>query len=148
MLGVALATRAGRILLVSGSLTLAASQGLLLFLVRDGQQPGYWPLALVLLIGGLGLGLTAPILLNVVLAAVPGRDAGAAGGVLSTVNQIGAATGIALLGTVFFAAVDTASDTASPAQVCGGAIEAVLLIGMGLYILAAAVMLLLPRSSI
>lgn len=49
------------------------------FLVRDGQDPGYWMLALALFIGGLGLGLAAPILVNVVLAGIPGTDAGAAG---------------------------------------------------------------------
>lgn len=73
---------------------------------REGDDPGYWALALPLFVGGLGLGLAAPILVNVVLAGVPGRDAGAAGGVLSTVNQLGGAAGIAVLGTVFFAALD------------------------------------------
>lgn len=36
-------------------------------------------LALALFIGGLGLGLAVPILVNVVLAGVPGKDAGTAG---------------------------------------------------------------------
>lgn len=79
-LGVALAARAGRALLITGALTLAASQALLWLVVRGGDDPGYWSLAVPLLVGGLGLGLAAPILVNVVLAGVPGRDAGAAGG--------------------------------------------------------------------
>ncbi|HPZ48934.1 MAG TPA: hypothetical protein PLA44_03635, partial [Propionibacteriaceae bacterium] len=62
--GVALAAKAGRTLLVTGALTVAASQGLLWWLVSDGATPGYWPLAGVMFLGGLGLGLGAPILVN------------------------------------------------------------------------------------
>ncbi len=146
-IGVALAARAGRVLLISGALTLAASQGLLWFLIRDGQEPGYWSLALALFVGGLGLGLAAPILVNIVLAGVPGRDAGAAGGVLSSINQVGAAAGIAVLGTIFFVAVDNASAGATRAQVYGDAFGAVLPVGIGLYVLAAALMLALPATT-
>jgi len=53
-LGVALAARAGRALLITGSLTLAVSQGLLWQVVRGGDDPGYWSLALPLFVGGLG----------------------------------------------------------------------------------------------
>lgn len=53
--GVGLAARAGRVLLVSGSLVLAASQALLLVIVRGGADPSYWALAVPLFVGGLGL---------------------------------------------------------------------------------------------
>lgn len=145
-LGVALAARAGRALLVTGSLTLAASQALLWFIVRDGASPGYWLIALSLFLGGLGLGLAAPILVNVVLAGVPGKDAGAAGGVLSTVNQLGGAAGIAVLGTVFFGKVDAAAGDRTGA-VFSDAFATVLPIGVVLYVLAAALMLRLPRTA-
>ncbi len=72
-LGVQLATRIGRALLIAGSLVLAASQAALLVIVRDGANPSYWALALPLFIGGLELGLTAPSPINVVLAGVPGQ---------------------------------------------------------------------------
>lgn len=145
-LGVALAAKAGRVLLITGSLTLATSQGLLWLAVRDGADPGYWALALSLFVGGLGLGLAAPILVNVVLAGVPGRDAGAAGGALSTVNQLGGAAGIAVIATVFFAAVDGASAT-TPLGVYGDAFAAILPIEAALYVVAAALMLALPRTA-
>ncbi|MEO7587051.1 MAG: MFS transporter [Arachnia sp.] len=144
-LGVALAARAGRTLLVGGSLTLAVSQAVLWFVVRDGQETGYWSLAVALLIGGLGLGLAAPILVNVVLAGVPRRDAGAAGGVLTTVTQIGGAVGIAVLGTIFFTKL--ASGEGSRLQVHGDAFSLVLLVEVALYVVAAALMLLLPRTA-
>lgn len=43
--GVALASKAGRTLIISGSLILAVSQGLLWWLLHDGGTPGYWALA-------------------------------------------------------------------------------------------------------
>ncbi|CAM5505404.1 hypothetical protein SVIOM74S_01546 [Streptomyces violarus] len=58
-LGVAFAAKAGRALLITGSLTIAASQLVLWAVIRDGNDPGYWHLALALFVGGLGLGLAA-----------------------------------------------------------------------------------------
>ncbi|MEU6729837.1 MFS transporter [Nonomuraea wenchangensis] len=145
-LGVALAAKAGRTLLVTGSLTVAASQLVLWAVVKDGGDPGYWLLALALLVGGLGLGLAAPVLVNVVLAGVPGRHAGAAGGVLSTVNQIGGAAGVAVLGTIFFTTVADAGAPALPGH--GHALGVVLLISAALYLVTALVMLALPKAAV
>jgi len=148
--GVAFAAQAGRALVVTGALTLAASQGLLWWLVRDGATaPGYWPMAGVMFLGGLGLGLGAPILVNVVLAGVPVRHAGAAGGVLSTVNQIGGAAGVAVLGTVFFNALVPAAGAApgAPAQPFGHALAQVMPWQVATYVLAALAMLALPKTA-
>lgn len=145
-LGVALAAKAGRTLLISGAITIAVSQLMLWLIVKDGSDPGYWLLALALFVGGLGLGLAAPILISVVLAGVPGRNAGAAGGVLSTVNQIGGAVGIAVLGTIFFSA--TQSTDGPPALLDhSNALGIVLVLSAGVYVLAALVMLALPRAA-
>lgn len=140
-LGVALAARAGRVLLITGSLTLALSQMLLWLAVSDFADPGYWALAVPLFVGGLGLGLAAPILINVILAGVPGRDAGAAGGALSTVNQLGGAVGIAVIATVFFAALDNGSAAAEPLASYANAFSTILPLEAGLYLIAAALML-------
>ena len=148
--GVALAAKAGRALLITGSLTLAASQGLLWWLVRDGATPGYWALAGVMFLGGLGLGLGAPILVNVVLAGVPGRQAGAAGGALSTVNQIGGAIGIAILATVFFSALPATASAGAPgthAHVFGQALAHVMPWQVATYLVAAFAMLALPKAA-
>ncbi|MFF4448763.1 MFS transporter [Streptomyces sp. NPDC001502] len=147
-LGVALAAKAGRALLITGSLTIAASQLVLLAVIRDGSDPGFWLLALGLFIGGLGLGLAAPILVNVVLAGIPGRNAGAAGGVLSTVNQIGGSIGIAVLGTIFFAAVTgSTADAPGPADY-SHALSVVLVVTAVLYLVAGLVMLALPKAAV
>ena len=148
--GVALAAKAGRALLITGSLTLAVSQALLWWLVRDGAAPGYWALAGVMFLGGLGLGLGAPILVNVVLAGVPGRQAGAAGGALSTVNQIGGAIGNAILATVFFNALPSTAPSGAPgthAQVFGEALAHVMPWQVATYLLAALAMLAMPKAA-
>ncbi|GAB2459942.1 MFS transporter [Streptosporangium sandarakinum] len=147
-LGVALAVKAGRTLLIIGSLTIAASQLVLWSIVKDGNDPGYWLLALALFIGGLGLGLAAPILVNVVLAGVPGRNAGAAGGVLSTVNQIGGAAGIAVLGTIFFTAVTGSATGAPTLPDYSHALSIVLIASAALYLITALVMLALPKAAV
>ncbi|KAB2345747.1 MFS transporter [Actinomadura rudentiformis] len=54
-----------------------------------------------MLLYGLGLGLTSAQLTNVSLADVPPAQAGQASGTQSTARQVGAALGIAVIGTVF-----------------------------------------------
>jgi hypothetical protein len=82
-----------------------------------------------------------------VLAGIPGRNAGAAGGVLSTVNQIGGSIGIAVLGTIFFAAV-TGSTTDAPGLAdYGHALSIVLVVTAVLYLVAGLVMLALPKAA-
>ncbi|XVQ16040.1 MFS transporter [Spirillospora sp. CA-255316] len=54
-----------------------------------------------MLLYGIGLGLTSAQLTNVSLAGVPPGQAGQASGTQSTARQVGAALGIALIGTVF-----------------------------------------------
>jgi EmrB/QacA subfamily drug resistance transporter len=147
-IGIQLAARAGRFLLVTGALVLAASQTLLLIIVRDSADPSYWALALPLLLGGLGLGLTAPSLVDVVLAGVPAKDAGAASGVLTTVSQVGNAAGVATLGVVFFGALKTSfTDGATPLNAYSDAFTSILPWQIACYVLAAALMLLLPQRA-
>lgn len=146
--GVQLAARAGRALLVTGALVLAASQVLLLVIVRDGNDPSYWALALPLFIGGLGLGLTAPPLVDVILAGVPPKDAGAAGGVLTTVGQVGNAVGVAVLGVLFFNTLDASlTDGVAPLIAYADALTSILPWQIACYVAAAGLMLLLPRRA-
>lgn len=146
--GVQLAAKIGRILLVSGSLILAASQLFLLLVVVGGDNPSYWLLALPLFIGGLGLGLTAPPLIDVILAGVPENDASSASGVLTTVSQIGGALGVAVLSGFFFTTIATsqsAGDTNIAAYSQG--LTAILVWQVIFYVVAAALMFLLPKRA-
>ncbi|MFC9970949.1 MFS transporter [Spirillospora sp. NPDC127200] len=139
---------AHRAVLVSGALVLAASQVVLLLIVRDGAEPSSWALAAPLFMGGLGLGFTAPSLINVVLAGVPARDAGAAGGVLTTITQIGNALGVALLGVVFFTRLEDALTAgATRPAAYGDAFTTILPWQVACYVVAAALMMLLPRRA-
>ncbi|GAA0954138.1 MFS transporter [Nonomuraea longicatena] len=131
---------ANRAVIVSGSVLLAASQVILLLMIGDGGNPSYWALAVPLTIGGLGLGLTAPSLINVVLAGVPSENAGAAGGVLTTVTQLGNAVGVAILGAVFFSTLGAENDY-------GAALESILPWQVLCYVAAAGLMFLLPKKA-
>lgn len=144
--GVKLSARHGRRLLITGCLVIAASHVAMWLIVTGGGSPSWWQLGGPLLLGGLGLGLAAPPLVNVVLAAVPGRAAGSAGGVLSTVNQIGGSIGVAALGTLFFTHIAISGNRA-PAATFGDAFAAVLPWQVGLYLVAAALMTLLPAAA-
>ena len=62
-------------------------------------------LAPVLLVYGTGQGFVMPTLINTILINIKGHDAGSASGVLTTVQQASFATGVALIGTVFFSAL-------------------------------------------
>jgi EmrB/QacA subfamily drug resistance transporter len=65
--------------------------------------------ALILALYGLGLGLAIAQLTNLVLYDIPGPKAGIASGANSTIRQVGAALGIAIIGTVL---TTTIEDTA------------------------------------
>jgi EmrB/QacA subfamily drug resistance transporter len=121
---------AGRRWLVTGSLTVAASHVIMYVVVTQVADPAWWLIGIPLLVGGLGLGLAAPSLVNVVLAGVHGRAAGSAGGVLSTVNQFGGSIGVAALGTLFF----------THSGLPGEAFAATLPWQVGLYVAAALLM--------
>jgi EmrB/QacA subfamily drug resistance transporter len=51
---------------------------------------------------GAGFGLVAAPMVDAILTGVPVRDAGSASGLLSTIQQVGMATGVALAGVLFF----------------------------------------------
>jgi EmrB/QacA subfamily drug resistance transporter len=97
-----LASTVGRRLVTVGTVLLTTGMLLLITAIRAaGQDLGAWHLVPGLLAGGLGLGLVAPILVDIALSGVPPRDAGAASGVTNTVMQVGGAAGLAVLGTLF-----------------------------------------------
>jgi predicted MFS family arabinose efflux permease len=100
---VPLATRAGRRLLAGGALLLVAAMAVLIWTIgRHGDAITVWQLVPPLAVAGLGLGLVAPPLIDVILAGVPHRDAGSGSGLLTTCSQLGSAIGVAILGVVFF----------------------------------------------
>jgi EmrB/QacA subfamily drug resistance transporter len=97
------APRLGKWTIAIGSVFLVAGiLGIMLTLHLRGTQVSSWDLIPSFLISGIGLGTVIAPLLNIILAGVPGRDAGSASGVLTTFQQLGGAIGVAVVGVVFF----------------------------------------------
>jgi EmrB/QacA subfamily drug resistance transporter len=70
-----------------------------------------WVLALWLLIYGLGVGYAQAQLTGLIMSEVPDAQTGQASGTQSTARQIGAALGTAILGTVLFTSLQSATTT-------------------------------------
>jgi EmrB/QacA subfamily drug resistance transporter len=138
---VSLAQRYGRLVLSVGGLGLGA--GVLgVWIGADGVGAGSnpWPIVPGLVVAGAGLSLLVIPLVNVVLAAVPSEAAGGAGGQFTTAQQLGGALGVAVIGTVFFSELESESFT--------DAFTAALPIAAGLFLVAAALALVLPRTAV
>jgi MFS family permease len=87
----------------AGISAMFAGQALaLLVLWLSGSHPGFWALTGPLLLAGLGNGLVIAPNQDFVLASVPREQAGTAGAALITAQRLGAAIGIAVIGTALF----------------------------------------------
>jgi predicted MFS family arabinose efflux permease len=108
----ATATVAGRLtshvpvrLLIGPGLLLV---GVGLLLMRGLNVDSTWThLIAGMIVGGVGVGLVNPPLASTAVGVVPPQEAGMASGINSTFRQVGIATGIALLGTLFSNKVST-----------------------------------------
>jgi EmrB/QacA subfamily drug resistance transporter len=102
-----LTARHGRRLPALGALALAGGHTLLATAVADvGDGGSVAVLAPGLVLIGAGMGLVITPLMSTVLDAVEPHQTGAASGVLSTMQQVGNAVGVAITSVIFFAAVD------------------------------------------
>jgi len=128
--------RLGRKLMHAGLVT--STLGVLAFMfVLDAEGVGVtpWQLSPALAVVGLGMGLMMAPFFNTVLAGVSPEETGSASGALTSIQQLGGALGIALLGTVFF---NHLSDFAR-------AMDMVLWLEGGLLALTFVTIFLLPR---
>ena len=99
--------RYGRRLITTGALILAAGDLLLLASVSViGTGGSVAVLAPGLLLVGAGQGLCITPIAATVLANLEPQSAGAAAGVLSTMQQVGNTLGVAVTGVIFFGALD------------------------------------------
>jgi EmrB/QacA subfamily drug resistance transporter len=109
----ALAMRHGRTVLAAGALVLAAGHALLIGAVSDVGVSGSLALlapGLVLVGAGMGLGITP--LTTIILSGMKPEQAGSASGALTTMQNVGNALGVALIGVIFFGAVHSGFATA------------------------------------
>ncbi|MFJ6073140.1 MFS transporter [Streptomyces sp. NPDC093065] len=93
-----------------------------------GQHTGYPLLGTALLVVGLGAGFAFTVTADVILSSVPGEQAGAASAVSETAYELGAALGIAVLGSIVTGVYrDFTGPAGTPAaahESLGGAVEA------------------------
>ncbi len=109
----ALTARYGRAVIGVGAVTLACGHGLLLAAVADIGVGGSL-LALVpgLVLVGAGMGLVLAPLASTILASLEPERAGAASGMLTTMQNVGNAIGVAVTGVIFFGALHSGYATA------------------------------------
>lgn len=97
--GFQLAGRIGRRTLHLGLVVTAVGLATLLALLPEPAESP-WHLVPGVLIAGLGMGLMIAPLFNFILAGVKDHEVGSASGVLTTIQQLGSAIGVAALGTL------------------------------------------------
>ncbi|WP_079063405.1 MFS transporter [Peterkaempfera griseoplana] len=107
----------GRDVLVAGGMVNAIGFVAFSVLVAHyGHSLASWQIIPVHIVSGIGFGLIVAPTLDLLLGQVADEQAGNASGLLNTVQQIGMALGVALIGVVFFAQVgDAAGDAADEA---------------------------------
>ncbi|MBI1759665.1 MAG: MFS transporter [Actinobacteria bacterium] len=139
-----LVSRYGGLVIAAGMLI--AGTGLLSLLVvlqLSGTDTTALRVVAPITVVGIGNGLAVPALIGAVLAGVRPQQAGGAAGILTTSQQFASAIGIAVLGTVFFAALGGRTDTAGFAS----ALQWEASFSFALALVAAAVSTRLPRPS-
>ena len=139
--------RQGVVAIVAGSLLYAASIGLLIAQVHVAGAE-LQPIRLVpaLIAVGVGQGLIMTPLLNLVLGFVDKAQAGMASGVVSTVQQLGAALGVAVVGILFRAALAGGDGAAANAARYAAAFVAGMSYNLAAALLISALLLMLTRA--
>ena len=116
-LSIRLIPRFGKRILIIGAALAAIGVVLTIYTVHQfGPDIQSYQLIPAMAVGGVGLGLLIAPSLNYVLAGIGGKDVGSASGVLTTVQQIGGALGVAAIGVIFFGQIATHADIVSANQ--------------------------------
>ncbi len=128
----------GAALMIAGLVTL-----LWLASARGASLTGL-DLAPALLIYGTGQGFVMPTLISTILINIQGPDAGSAAGVLTTVQQVSFATGVAVIGTVFFSALGPLQTPSAFVT----ALRTAFSVNIGLLVITFLLILRIPRNPI
>jgi EmrB/QacA subfamily drug resistance transporter len=102
-----LAPRFGRVVLHAGIGVMALGIAATLVVVAgaEGARVSIWSLVVPLLLAGTGMGAILSPLFSFVLAGVDDDEVGSASGTLNATQQLAGATGVALIGSLFFSVV-------------------------------------------
>jgi hypothetical protein len=113
IMGVRLEPRLGGrgVVAVGTFLSAAGSAGVIAVLHARGGAVSTLDFAPALLAMGLGFGNVAPRLFEVILARVRSADAGSGSGVLTTIQQVGGAVGVTIVGVALFGLLGSTAKT-------------------------------------
>jgi len=107
-----LLARHGRRVLLMGQSLIASSLGLIAInLSLTGTHTSLALIVCLTALASFGNGIVLPSLIGAALVEVTSERAGLAAGVLSTVQQFASASGVAIIGALFFAAIPDLRDT-------------------------------------
>jgi EmrB/QacA subfamily drug resistance transporter len=104
--GAILGPKFGRLVIQGGGLVTIAGFLLVVVQVHGSGTVGAVDLIPGLGLAGLGMGLVVAPLFDVILASVTDEETGSASGLLNAGQQLAGAIGVAVLGTIFFAALN------------------------------------------
>ena len=90
------------VLLVGSALLMIGMAGVMATIHLEGNSLHGYQLIPSLIVGGTGAGLFLAPCIGVILAGIKSEAAGAASGILATMQQVGAAIGIGIIGIIFF----------------------------------------------
>jgi predicted MFS family arabinose efflux permease len=143
---VPLAAKAGRLVILAGGAVIAGAMLLARVEATEaGSALGTFGLLVPMVLAGLGLGLVVVPLVDVTLAGVNVRDAGAGSGVLNTTRQLGQAFGVAVVGVVFFGVLDEGQ---ASVQLAERAFDSSVWLSVGLFGLSFLASFLLPPRAV
>ena len=130
-----------RLIQIGAALMAAALTAVVLLAYFRQASLSCWEMVPALLVYGMGQGAVIPTLLRAVLSGVHSHDAGSASGVLATVQQVSLAVGVAVIGSVYFAALGPGQGEADFLR----AVETALLVNLGLLATTFVLAFRLPR---
>jgi len=102
-----------RVLVLGAGLLVAGMITMILTAQLVGTAPHIYSWIPAMALSGLGFGLFVPPVIDIVLVNVDPARAGSASGTLATVQQVGGALGVAVLGIIFFGLVAHTAPTAA-----------------------------------
>ena len=142
-----LGIRLGRHLMHLGEVLSALGlAGFVLTLHLAGDGITIWSMAPALAVMGIGMGLTMAPFFDIALAGVDEAESGSASGVLTAVQQLGGAFGVAVIGTMFFHVLAGAGAT-SRVGAFRAAASASMWLAVGFVALSFALTFLLPMRA-
>ena len=137
--GAILVERLGRAVLQFGPVVQLAGAALLWVELGADGQFSIWQIVPGLVVSGIGSGAVIAALFSIILGAVDDHEVGTASGVLTAVQSIGAAVGVAVFGSVFFQNLSGGA--------ASGAYRIALLIQGGLLIAFIALSFFFPKKA-